>query len=252
MWSRAVGTSHAGRPHRQSLALDGAIAALGNLPASPRPAFKPAAPVLLDHPRYETRWAPVIRATVARSRADPDAPAVATLGTRTPEGTANIVVVERETTDGGQLWARVELPVLPNGTTGWIPRSALGGYEFVSTRLVVDREHLRLTLYRGGHPVFRAAIGIGQPQWPTPAGTFYIRDKLTKFSSPFYGPVAMGTSARSAVLTDWPGGGFIGIHGTDRPDLLPGRVSHGCIRLRNADVLRLDRLMRVGTPVRIE
>jgi lipoprotein-anchoring transpeptidase ErfK/SrfK len=58
-------------------------------------------------------------------------------------------------------------------------------------------------------------------------------------------------NARSAVLTDWPGGGFIGIHGTDRPDLLPGRISHGCIRLRNTDVVRLDRLMPVGTPVTI-
>jgi lipoprotein-anchoring transpeptidase ErfK/SrfK len=62
----------------------------------------------------------------------------------------------------------------------------------------------------------------------------------------------MGTNARSAVLTDWPGGGFIGIHGTDRPDLVPGRISHGCIRLRNGDILRLDRLMPVGTPVTIE
>ena len=69
--------------------------------------------------------------------------------------------------------------------------------------------------------------------------------------SPLYGSVAFGTSARSAVLTDWPGGGFIGIHGTDRPEILPGRVSHGCIRLRNRDIVRLARLMPVGTPVRI-
>jgi len=53
------------------------------------------------------------------------------------------------------------------------------------------------------------------------------------------------------VLTDWPGGGFIGIHGTDAPQLLPGRVSHGCIRLRNEDILRLRKLMPVGTPVTI-
>ena len=46
-------------------------------------------------------------------------------------------------------------------------------------------------------------------------------------------------------------GGFVGIHGTDRPELLPGRVSHGCIRMRNPDILRLGRLMPVGTPVTI-
>jgi lipoprotein-anchoring transpeptidase ErfK/SrfK len=43
----------------------------------------------------------------------------------------------------------------------------------------------------------------------------------------------------------------IGIHGTSQPGLLPGRVSHGCIRLRNADVLRLGRELRVGTPITI-
>jgi lipoprotein-anchoring transpeptidase ErfK/SrfK len=74
---------------------------------------------------------------------------------------------------------------------------------------------------------------------------------LTRYRSPFYGPLAFGTSARSSVLTDWPGGGFIGIHGTDAPELIPGRVSHGCIRLRNDDILRLGRLMPVGTPVTI-
>ena len=60
-----------------------------------------------------------------------------------------------------------------------------------------------------------------------------------------------GRARRSPTLTDWPAGGFVGIHRTDRPDLLPGRVSHGCIRLRNADILRLARLMPVGTPVTV-
>ena len=63
--------------------------------------------------------------------------------------------------------------------------------------------------------------------------------------------MAFGTSARSSVLTEWPDGGFVGIHGTDAPQLIPGRVSHGCIRLRNPDILRLARLMPVGTPVTI-
>ena len=35
------------------------------------------------------------------------------------------------------------------------------------------------------------------------------------------------------------------------PELLPGRVSHGCIRLRDRDILRLDRRMPVGTAVSI-
>jgi lipoprotein-anchoring transpeptidase ErfK/SrfK len=72
-----------------------------------------------------------------------------------------------------------------------------------------------------------------------------------RYRSAFYGPLAFGTSARSPVLTDWPGGGFVGIHGTNQPKLIPGRVSHGCIRMRNPDIERLGRLMPVGTAITI-
>ena len=119
------------------------------------------------------------------------------------------------------------------------------------TQLVVDRSRLTATLFRDGRKVFAAPVGVGKATSPTPVGQFYVRDRLSGFGDPFYGPVAFGTSARSAVLTDWPDGGFVGIHGTNEPGLLPGRISHGCIRLRNADILRLSRLMRVGTPVTV-
>jgi lipoprotein-anchoring transpeptidase ErfK/SrfK len=99
--------------------------------------------------------------------------------------------------------------------------------------------------------LFRAHVGVGQRRWPTPRGDFYVREKLSGFGDPFYGPIAFGTSGRSAVLTDWPGGGYIGIHGTDEPDLLPGRVSHGCIRLRNAEIRRLAAPLPLGTPLSV-
>jgi lipoprotein-anchoring transpeptidase ErfK/SrfK len=130
-----------------------------------------------------------------------------------------------------------------------VPRSDLGGYQFVHTKLVVDREHFTATLFDDGRVVFRAPVGVGKPDAPTPGGNFYVRDKVSGFGDPFYGPIAYGTSARSEVLTDWPGGGFVGIHGTNEPQLIPGRISHGCIRLRNADIVRLSRLMPVGTPL---
>jgi lipoprotein-anchoring transpeptidase ErfK/SrfK len=122
----------------------------------------------------------------------------------------------------------------------------------VDTRLVVDLERLRATLYRRGRTIFSAPVGVGTAAAPTPRGHFYIRNKLTGYRSDFYGPIAFGTSARSAVLTDWPAGGYIGIHGTDAPQLIPGRISHGCIRLRNPDIVRLNGLMPLGTPLTIE
>jgi hypothetical protein len=176
---------------------------------------------------------------------------VATLLTETPEGTTNLVEVVGRRRGDGRLWLRVRLPALPNNTLGWVARSALGGYQFVHTHLVVDLERLSATLSVDGRKVFAAPVGVGTTFWPTPKGEFYVRNKLTRYASPFYGPIAFGTSARSEVLTDWPDGGFVGIHGTNQPELIPGRISHGCIRLRNADILRLARLMPVGTPVTI-
>ena len=161
-----------------------------------------------------------------------------------------MIVLER-LRKGSTTWLRVRLPVLPNGTTGWIPSGALGPLYTVRTHLLIDRRKQTARLENAGRTVFRARIGVGEPRWPTPKGEFYIRNRLSGFNSPVYGPLAFGLNARSAVLTDWPGGGFIGIHGTNRPDILPGRVSHGCIRLRNADIRRLDRLMPIGTPVSI-
>lgn len=201
-------------------------------------------------PSHSSRWATVERPVAAR--ATPGGRRIASLATETPEGSSNLVLVQgRARWHGGGLWVRVQLPVLPNNTTGWVPRGSLGGYHTVDTRLVVDRDKLRAVLFKGERRVFSAPVGVGREQWPTPAGRFYVRVKLTRYRSPFYGPLAFGTSARSAVLTDWPAGGFVGIHGTDQPELLPGRVSHGCIRMRNAAILELGRLMPVGTPVTI-
>jgi hypothetical protein len=222
------------------------------LPRPVPPAFVPPEPEALSDLDHLAFWSPVKRATLVRVRADRTATVIGRLATRTPEGTRNLVLVlDRRRDAGGALWVRARLPILGNGAAGWVPRSALGGYGTVSTHLVVDVSKLTATLYREGKRVFAARVGVGRPENPTPTGEFYIRNKLTRYANAFYGPVAFGTSARSPTLTDWPGGGFVGIHGTNRPDLLPGRVSHGCIRLRNDDILALERLMPVGTPLTI-
>jgi hypothetical protein len=175
---------------------------------------------------------------------------VAAVSARTPEGTTNILeLLGGARREASGLWQRVRLAVLPNGTTGWVPRSALGGSVLLDTRLVVDRARFRATLFQNDVRVFSAPVGVGQAQSPTPSGEFYVRDVLTRYRNPTYGPVAFGISARSAAITDWPAGGYIGIHGTDQPSLIPGAISHGCIRMRNPDILRLAALIPVGTPV---
>jgi lipoprotein-anchoring transpeptidase ErfK/SrfK len=222
------------------------------LPVPPDPALDVGRPHPLGQERHVSVWTSVRQADIARAAPAPGATPVARVALQTPEGTSNVLeVLSRARDSAGAVWVKVRLAVLPNGTTGWLPRAAINGYRTVRTRLRIDLAGLRATLFKNGRVVLRAPIGVGEPQWPTPPGRFFIRNKLVRFKSPFYGPLAFGTSARSAVLTDWPDGGFVGIHGTSRPDLLPGRVSHGCIRMRNPDIVRLGRLMPVGTPITI-
>jgi len=240
-----LGVSH----REKSIATATGFAAL---PPAPAPVLKVGRPKMLSGERYVSRWTVVRRPTAAHAAPSASSVVVARLGVSAPEGTPNLLAVLRARTGaGGALWVLVRLPVLPNGTVGWVSRRSLGSYQVVKTHLVVDRRHFRATLYQNGKSVFTAPVGVGTAVAPTPAGDFTIRSKLTRYASPFYGPVAFGTTARSAVLTDWPDGGFIGLHGTNQPGLIPGRISHGCIRMRNEDIVRLSRLMPVGTPLAI-
>jgi hypothetical protein len=236
-----------------SAALAAAFALVVGLAASsPSSRAAPSPEVRLSGVNHLSRWAFVLRRVNARRQPDATARTVGVLRALTPEGKTNLVLAYASRHDAQQrLWIRVPLSTIPNGLAGWVPRSALGDLHIVRTHLVVDRARLTAVLLRDGRTIFRTTVGLGQPQWPTPRGEFYIRVRLDHFLDPMYGPVAFGTNARQPWLTDWPKGGVVGIHGTNAPQLLPGRVSHGCIRVRNEAILRLARLMPLGTPVTI-
>jgi hypothetical protein len=207
--------------------------------------------VLLTNPEL-AHWAVVVRRVGAHSQPSAASRIVTMLDAVTGDGTQNVVLILDELdVSKQQVWYHVRLAILPNNSTGWVPRSALGTVTPVHTHLYVNREAHTATLTKDGRTIFTTRIGNGRHYWPTPPGQFYIRDKLTNFNNAFYGPIAFGTSARSAVLTDWPGGGYIGVHGTNEPGLIPGYISHGCIRLKNDAIVRLARLMSVGTPVTV-
>jgi lipoprotein-anchoring transpeptidase ErfK/SrfK len=212
--------------------------------------------VVLSNEQTQTQWAhPASRAPV---RVSPDASSrvIAKLHMRTEDNRPEIYeALQQQPDPGGRQWVQIRLPMRPNGRTGWLPVSALGPLHTVHTQLVVNRRRLTATLYDNGRAVFRARVGVGRRGLATPAGHFYVRERIRIGGGGGrgpYGPLAFGTSAYSPKLTDWPGGGVVGIHGTDEPGLIPGRPSHGCVRLRNRAILRLGRLMPLGTPVLVE
>lgn len=150
----------------------------------------------------------------------------------------------------GTEWLRISVPDLRSGRVGWVRGTSLrilrsaGSFE-----LVVSLRQRRLRLLRNGRQVFSAPVAIGTSRAPTPVGRFYITAAFAP-SDPFLGVWALETSALSG-LTDWPRGGIVGLHGTNAPELIGRRVSHGCIRLHNRHIRILKPRVRPGTPLRI-
>ena len=148
----------------------------------------------------------------------------------------------------GKPWLQLNLPMRPNGTLGWVPASALDVHP-TKTRIVINRAARRLSLYQGSRVLYRTTVAVGRPGMETPVGNFYVTARFVPDNS-FLGVFAFETSAYS-LLTDWPGGGVVGIHGTSMPQLLGQAVSHGCVRMSNEAASFLRRYVPVGTPIKI-
>lgn len=203
---------------------------------------------MLSNERTSTTWAHPRYPAEILAKPAAGAKRISRLRRRTEDGFKEVYIVLRSARSG--RWLKVRIPGRPNGRIGWVRRGGLGRLRVVTTRLVVDRRRLRATLYRSGKRFWSARVGIGAPEAPTPRGKFWVREAFRVRGNTIYGPYAVGTSAYSN-LSDWPGGGVVGIHGTNQPWLIPGRPSHGCIRMRNRDITFLVYRLPLGTPVRI-
>lgn len=151
-------------------------------------------------------------------------------------------------------WVRVRLAQRPNGSTAWIRDSSFQR-RITPYRIVVNLATTHLALYDDGRKVFSTPAGVGTASDPTPAGQYFV----AFFEAPpasAYGAFVIVTSAHSDAISDWQGSGdaVIAIHGPLGSGQLIGtkgaRLSHGCVRLPEAALLRL-RLVPAGTPIEI-
>jgi lipoprotein-anchoring transpeptidase ErfK/SrfK len=151
-------------------------------------------------------------------------------------------------TSGEPSWYRISVPGRPNGRAGWIPAPA-ADLRPVRELIHIDLSARTLELWSKGRLVLKTRVAVGRPGMETPRGLFYVTWKLVPRTS-VLGKFALETSAYSK-LSEWPGGGIVGIHGTYEPQLLGQAVSHGCVRVSNRDILRLRARVGLGTPIRI-
>jgi len=151
-------------------------------------------------------------------------------------------------------WLQVRIPARPNSAVGWIRASDVHMGDVPKYRILVEVGAHRLSLFQGDQKLMEAPVGVGKGVTPTPTGNFYIDIKVT-LSNPngVYGPYQLSVTGFSNVLQRFAGGiGQIAIHGTNAPGLIPGNISNGCVRMRNADISKLaDYGVDVGTPVDI-
>jgi lipoprotein-anchoring transpeptidase ErfK/SrfK len=224
------------------------------LVAAALPAFAPGAgaAVAAEERLFPAAGELTIPRVVVRAAPDPHSSVIRRLSQFREDYRIRVVLAlgARQSSDGSS-WYRLSLPGKPNGRRGWV-RADDVDLRPVRNRITIFRGARRLEVRRRSDRrlLLRTPIAVGKPGAETPIGrNFYVQARFVPTDA-FYGPFALETTAY-APLSDWPGDGIVGIHGTNAPQLIGQAVSHGCVRLPNAAAVMLRRLAPLGTPIDI-
>jgi hypothetical protein len=189
-----------------------------------------------------------IRAVRVRARPGPHARVIKLMHQFRPDfRRQEVFAVASRVGSNGQPWYRISVPGRPNGKMGWIPAWSV---ELKPTRAKVEvhRRSRRIDLYWHGKRVWHAIVAVGARGMRTPLGLYYATARFVPHDDPYLTVFAVETSGYSK-LSEWPGGGVFGIHGTPEPWLLGQAVSHGCIRVSALTARKLRRYVPLGTPI---
>lgn len=141
------------------------------------------------------------------------------------------------------------LPPLPCPRT-YIPQ--------VPMRLVLRLGERQVHLWKGDRHLASYPVAIGRDGWETPTGQFEVLQMIANpsWEHPFtHQVIPPGEDNPLGVrwIGFWTdGNNFIGFHGTPNPNLIGQAVSHGCVRMHNADIVKLFEQVELGTKVTVE
>jgi L,D-transpeptidase ErfK/SrfK len=136
------------------------------------------------------------------------------------------------------------------------PQSATSAQ--TQTRLVVDLSDRQVSVYYQQKRQATYPIAVGQAGWETPVGTFEVIQMQT--NPVWQHPITeelITAGPDNPLGTHWigfwsDGHNQIGFHGTNQEELIGQAVSHGCIRMRNRDIVALYSKVAAGTPVIVQ
>ena len=160
-----------------------------------------------------------------------------------------LAVAAKKGQAGTPAWYKISVPGRPNGRTGWVPAKHVA-IRSMPWQVVVFRDSRVVQLWKNDQLVHTGKIAVGAPGMETPVGLYYVTVRFRPVKVPFLGSFAFETSAYSK-LSEWPGGGVVGLHGTTAPHLLGQAVSHGCVRMSNESANFLRDRIPLGTPIRV-
>ena len=177
-------------------------------------------------------WAVVQQPVVAHKGPSLSSAAVTTLSTMTGDGTSNLVLVIGEVDKSPtETWYRVRLPILPNNSVGYVPSTW-------TLSKPLHRLHPPLCRSQGGD---RDAEAERRDDLLDPRRRRRVQmaDTARELLHPGRAHGLQRSLLRADRLQDertlgrahgsGSGGGFVGVHGTNEPNIIPGQVSHGCI-----------------------
>jgi lipoprotein-anchoring transpeptidase ErfK/SrfK len=146
-------------------------------------------------------------------------------------------------------------PMMGNNLNVPAPLKSSSETASANTQVVVVLSDRRAYVYRDNEVIASYPIAVGKKGWETPTGNFQVihMQHHPIWRHPITGKVfEAGTD--SPLGDRWvgfwsDGRNEIGFHGTPDTDLIGTAVSHGCLRMRNADVRSLYNKVSLGTPV---
>ena len=127
-----------------------------------------------------------------------------------------------------------------------------------NTYLVIKLSQRRVFVYRDEQIRVSYPIAVGKTGWQTPIGRYNVLDmqRYPAWEHPWNGKVIPpGPDNPLGVrwIAFWTDGrNLIGFHGTPNEELVGQAVSHGCVRMRNQDILALYAMVKIGTLVSVE
>ncbi|CAD0229172.1 MULTISPECIES: L,D-transpeptidase [Planktothrix] len=125
-------------------------------------------------------------------------------------------------------------------------------------RVILRLGQRRVYLYQGEQVIASYPVAVGKEGWETPTGSFKVMQKIENpvWQDPWTGEIR-SPGPNTALGLRWigfwtDGKDAIGFHGTPTVNSIGQAASHGCVRMRNEDVVALFEQVDVGTPVIVE